>query len=425
MLQPMEKELLTWLSRLENRHTQEIQLGLDRVRKVASFLDLLHPDAVVITVAGTNGKGSTVALLESIYHTAGYCVATYTSPHLLSFTERIRLNQQAISPARLVEVFEQVELARGTTHLTYFEVATLAALCYFKDQKPDVIILEVGLGGRLDATNIIDSDLAIITTIDFDHQDFLGNTKDAIGYEKAGILRKGQYFICADTHPPKSVLDKAEAMATRTCMNGRDYDYRHGKTDGMFYHGNQTLMIPQSTCHPHAVSSAVMATLCLESKLPLSHEHLRQGVAEARLAGRVQLLNCPHPTILDVAHNPQAARYLAGHLKKHFPGRKIHAVFSALADKDISGIVAPLLSCVSTWYPAQLSGKRAASPERLLQALIANEVEVSLCYNDPVLAYQAACQRATTDDLILVYGSFLTVGAVLEHPGCLQSYDIS
>ncbi|MGQ3891130.1 bifunctional tetrahydrofolate synthase/dihydrofolate synthase [Legionella sp. CNM-4043-24] len=407
-----------WLSLLENRHKEEIQLGLERVARVAETMDLLNPGAVLIHLAGTNGKGSTVAMLESIYHAASYSVAAYTSPHLLTFNERIRFNKQAITDKDLVTAFKQVEKARGETHLTYFEMTTLAALSYFKECRPDVIILETGLGGRLDATNILDTDLAIITTIDLDHQAWLGNTREEIAREKAGILRHNQTVVYADTNPPQAILERADALNCSLFINARDYELRselHENTQRMVFHdGQHTISLPESSFHAHAISAAVKACFCLQDKLPVSPAQIQEGVAAAHITGRTQIIEGEVLTVVDVAHNPQSAEYLAAWLKRHHSGRKVHAVFSALADKDIAGIVAPLLPHVDIWYPAMLQARRAASSADLLNALNIHELDVSLCYNDPVLAYQAACKTARTGDLVLVYGSFLTVAAVLE-----------
>lgn len=412
MNQTADEQLTSWLSLLENRHRQEVQLGLERVRQVADRMNLLHPGVPVITVAGTNGKGSTVACLEAIYQAGSFRVATYTSPHLLSFTERIKVNGQAIEAGQLVATFQLIEQARAETHLTYFETATLAALLFFKQQKADIIILEVGLGGRLDATNVIDADLAIITTIDFDHQDYLGHTLDAIGYEKAGILRTGRPFIYADTNPPPaSVMAKADALTTQTHLNGRDFSYR----DGEFCHGDIRLSVPETPLHANAVAAALMACLCLKPQRALTEEAMLQGIGKARISGRLECRQQERATLYDVAHNPQAARHLAHHLEQQYSGKTIHAVFSALGDKDLHELIAALRSRVAHWYPALLPGKRRASASQLEHALIANEVTDCLCYNDPVLAYQAACQQAKSDDLILVYGSFLTVAAVQKY----------
>lgn len=410
----MTDELSDWLFLLENRHQQEIQLGLERVRLVAQTMNLLTPDAVLIHVAGTNGKGSTVAMLESIYHAASYQVAAYSSPHLLSFNERIRFNKQNIGDQALVAAFRQVEQARGEVSLTYFEMTTLAALAYFHECQPDVIILETGLGGRLDATNIFNTDLAIISSIALDHQALLGNNLEDIGYEKAGILRDGQPVIYADTNPPQSILEQVESRHCSLFVNRVDYGLRVEGGHTVFYDEKHTICLPESPLHPNAIASAIKACLCLHGTLPVSIEQLQQGVADARIAARIQVIEGDITTVLDVAHNPQSASHLASWLTKNYAGRKVHAVFSALADKDLQGIVAPLHPCVALWYPALLQGKRAASPSALLKAVNANELDISLCYNDPVLAYQAAYQQAKNGDLIVVYGSFLTVAAVLE-----------
>lgn len=405
--------LSAWLSFIENRYKKEIQLGLTRIKQVAEGLDVLHPQATVITVAGTNGKGSTVALLESIYLKAGYRVASYTSPHLLSFNERISINQQPIKDEQLITAFEIIETARGDTPLTYFEMVTLAALWHFKQHQLDIIILEVGLGGRLDATNIIDNDLAIITTIAFDHVEYLGDTLDAIGFEKAGILRNNTPFIYADASMPQSIMTKAMQLSSPCYRNNYEYHYKVMDNTWCFFNGEQTRELPLSPLHGNSVAAAVMATLCLQSQLPVSDEHLAEGIRFAVLPGRFQVINQSPTTIVDVAHNPQAAHYLADCLKQRYPNARIHAVFSALADKDIQGIVAPLASVVDDWYPALLSGKRAATEKQLISALNANEIVVDLCYNSPTSAYESACQRALVDDIIVVFGSFITVAQVL------------
>lgn len=408
------ESLSAWLSLLEHRHTKEIQLGLTRIKQVAQTLDLLHPKALVITVAGTNGKGSTVALLESIYRAAGYCVASYTSPHLLLFNERIKINQQPISDAQLVSAFEVIEAAKGDILLTYFETVTLAALWYFKQHTLDIIILEVGLGGRLDATNIIDNDLAIITTIALDHMDYLGQTLDAIGFEKAGILRKNKPFIYADTFIPQTIVEKATHLANQSYWNTRDYHYKVIGKDWHFSLDKQTIVLPLSPLHGHSVGAAVMATFCLQTQLPVNHQQLSQGIQSAVLPGRFQIFRNQYTTIFDVAHNPQAADYLADCLTQYYPNATIHAVFSALADKDLIGIIAPLVSVVDYWYPALLQSARAATKQQLMSAFHANEVSVELCYNSPILAYESACQQVLVDDIIVVFGSFITVAQVLS-----------
>ncbi|KTD36373.1 bifunctional protein FolC [Legionella nautarum] len=407
--------LREWLDYLENRHQQEIQLGLSRIQQVAESLSLTNPHAKIITVAGTNGKGSTVAMLEAIYLAAGYQVASYTSPHLLVFNERIRINQQPISDEHLSLAFLAIELGREAIPLTYFEMATLAALWHFKQQQLDLIILEVGLGGRLDATNIIASDLAIITSIDFDHQEFLGETREEIGFEKAGILRENKPFIFADKNPPASIVNRGLALNASMYLVEREYKYR--LINGMFelkFQG-ESFVFPQPKLHSNSAAAAMVASLLLKAELPVDYLHLKEAVEKVFLAGRLQLVQKEGVTTLfDVSHNPQAAEYLAEFIKNFHPKKSVHAVFSALKDKNIAGIVSPLNNVVHHWYPALLTGKRAASRQQLMEALNLDSEKVFICHDDPLTAYQAACRRAHEGDLIVVYGSFMTVGMVMQ-----------
>lgn len=409
-----QRQLAEWLILLENRYVQEIRLGLTRIRQVAQLLDLLTPHAKIISVGGTNGKGSTVALLEAIYCEAGYAVGSYTSPHLITFNERIKVNQQLISDDAMVSALEVIEEARGTIELTYFEMITLAALWHFHQHHLDVIILEVGLGGRLDATNIIDNDLAIITSVALDHQAYLGNTIEAIGYEKAGILRAGKPFIYADVSIPQRVKAKAASVGALTYCNGEAYHYQPTNEGLQLFFKETVLNLPRSPFHSNSVAAAALGTVCLAEDLPVSSAALIQGINNTVLHGRLQLIKNPYPTLLDVAHNPHAAHYLARYLAVYFPNARVHAVFSAFADKDIPGLIEPLKDKVTYWYPALLPSKRAASSQQLLNALNASVVKINMCYNDPILAYEAACNQVLEDDLIVVYGSFITVGLVLS-----------
>ena len=414
MREARPQDLEEWLFFLENRHVQEIQPGLQRIHSVAEELDLLHHDARVISVAGTNGKGSTVALLESVYCAAGYAVASYTSPHVLKFNERIRVNKTAIGDDELLAAFEAVEKSAGFASLTYFEVTTLAALWHFRQHTPAIIILEVGMGGRLDATNIIDCDLAIITTIAMDHEAWLGNSLEAIGYEKAGILRENTAFIYADQFMPQSIQAQAERLNAPVYHQGNDYRYDLADGKMRFCFQDRVMDLPASGCHPNSVAAAVMATICLQGDLPVRYEEICDGISQVRVTGRLQQVDTGSaPILLDVAHNPQAVSWLAEQVAKQYPQRRIHAVFSAMADKDITGLIAPLRDMVAHWYPARQPGKRAASAEQLLAALKDHDIEQNLCYNEPFLAYQAACARTHKDDLILVFGSFVIVGMVL------------
>ena len=404
-----------WLSHLENRHHDVIKLGLNRIKQVASKLNLLKPNAVVITVAGTNGKGTTVAALSAIYRAAGYRVGAYTSPHLLAFNERISVNGELIADEALCNAFAQIETTRSATHLTYFETTTLAALLYFQQCQVDVMILEVGMGGRLDATNLISPLLSIITTIDYDHHEYLGNTLDSIGFEKAGILRKETPFIYADTTAPTSISHCALLLHCPSYYNGHQYQIQASDSGYQFVCGEKELNFPPLSWHPNAIGAALMATLCLQDKLPVADAARLQGVLSITLEGRQQYRTSKDgvKVLFDVSHNAQSASYLAHKLADSASNQRVHAVFAALGDKDLDALVHPLLEKVDYWYPAQLSGKRATQPEALHFLFNKYDIMVEDLYNSPLQAYQAACQKACLDDLIVVYGSFVTVGEVL------------
>lgn len=409
-----EWSLKQWLNSLENRNTPEIQLGLTRILEVAQKLKVQTPGCKVITVAGTNGKGSTVSALETIYHTAGYKVGSYTSPHLIHFNERIRVNLVSISDEDLCRIFNFIEEVREQVHLTYFEITTLAALCYFKEQNLDIIILEVGLGGRLDATNIIDADVSIITTIDYDHQEYLGTTLEAIGYEKAGILRQGRPFIYADNNPPASIIAVAKDLAAPCYFYGTHFSIRD---QGDFWAINCLEMhireLPKPKIQLKSASAAVVACLLLQESLPVSQEHLYSAMKQIVIPGRLQFQQDIISILFDVAHNAQSARLLADTIKALDQKGKVHAVFSALKDKDILGLISPLKDCVDRWYPAQLDNKRASSANMLLSIFEDAEIFVEICYNSPHIAFQTALNQATAGDLIVIYGSFFTVGHVM------------
>lgn len=414
MVKPYHEWSLTeWLSDLEVRNSQEIQLGLTRIKTVAQKLQLLSLKAKVISVAGTNGKGSTVTALEHIYHIAGYQVGTYTSPHLIHFNERIRINLSAISDDDLCRAFSIIEAIRGDVVLTYFEMITLAALWFFQKKDVDIVILEVGLGGRLDATNIIDADLSIITTIDFDHQDFLGHTLEAIGYEKAGILRQGKPFIYADENPPASVVERAAVLSVFACYLGKYFSFQERESVWDFYCGKiQIHGLPKPKIHLKSAAAAITACFLLE--LPVSYDHLHKAMHRIFLPGRLQLQKGEVDVLYDVSHNPQSVKLLAHTLQHYDKKNKIHAVFSALKDKNILELIVPLKKYVDYWYPAQLDGKRAISAKLLLSYFKKAEIFVEICYNEPFLAFEAALSHAKRGDLIVVYGSFFTVGRVMN-----------
>ncbi|MDR3441402.1 MAG: bifunctional tetrahydrofolate synthase/dihydrofolate synthase [Legionella sp.] len=403
-----------WLTDLETRNTKEIQLGLDRIRAVAEQMQLQKPECKVITVAGTNGKGSTVGALEQIYHTAGYKVGTYTSPHLIQFNERIRVNLTPITDSDLCQIFCLIEEARGQTVLTYFEMVTLAALWYFKKKSLDIIIMEVGLGGRLDATNIIDADLSIITTIDFDHQDFLGNTLEEIAYEKAGILRKEKPFIYADLNPPASILSEASQHNAPAYLLGNEFSIAAQESFWSLDFGCRCISgLPKPKIQLKSAAAAITASLILEPYLPVSEAQLHHALRQIFIPGRLQFQEGDVRILYDVSHNPQSVLLLADTLRQLPVNTKIHAVFSALKDKDIVGLILPLKDCIDCWYPAQLDGKRAASANFLLSCFQDAEISVDICYDSPLIAFETALNQAQPGELIVVFGSFFTVSHVM------------
>lgn len=406
----------TWLSWLEQRcQHQPIQLGLDRVKQVAEHLQLLQVDAPVIIVGGTNGKGSTVRSLEVIYQQAGYRVAVYTSPHLLSFNERISVNQHPISENDLCEAFRVIFKAEQGCTLTYFEFTTLAALWHFKQAQPDLIILEVGLGGRLDATNIVDADLAILTTIDYDHQAYLGETLEAIGAEKAGIFRPHQLAIFAAARPPASVLNKVETLQTQLHRYQQDYNYELTASYRFVSPGFEWTC-GRPLLHPEALSAAIMGSRLLMERLPIPVSAY-EGLERVNLPGRLQSIPGKIDLLVDVAHNLQSVKRLSDFLKQKYKGKSIHAVFSALSDKPIAEMMRCLALQVDCWHIAPLGVSRAASVDQLLGASAHSQCEAVLWYNSLDLAFEGAKASAKANDLLIAFGSFYTVGKLLAYLG--------
>lgn len=415
--------LADWLAWIERLHPKNIALGLERLRVVAGRMSL-RLDCTVITVAGTNGKGSTCAMLESILLQAGYRVALYTSPHLVHFNERARIDGVPASDTQLLAHFEAVERARGDTPLTYFEFSTLAILSLFAELAPDVAILEVGLGGRLDAVNLVDADCSIVTCVDIDHADYLGDTREAIGWEKAHVFRTGRPAICSDPVPPASLVDFAREIDADLWLFGRDFNYA-GDRQQWSYGGRaqrrNSLAYPALRGANQLLNAAgVLAALeALRDRLPVTQQAVRQGLATVELPGRFQVLPGRPSVVLDVAHNPHAAAHLASNLDGMGFFRTTWAVFGAMADKDIEGIVGHLKGRIDHWLLVDLPGARAASAAALVQRLAAagvvagpeHQVEI---HASPREAVAAARERAGQDDRIVVFGSFLTVADVLD-----------
>jgi len=363
-------------------------------------------------------------MLDAIYRHAGYRVGQYTSPHLLRFNERVRIGGNEAADETLVAAFARVEQARTTndpaTPLTYFEFSTLAALHVFAGARLDVLVLEVGLGGRLDAVNVIDADVAVVTAIDIDHVDYLGPTREDIGREKAGIFRAGNPAICGDSDPPRSLVAHAAAVGAPLWRIGHEYAYRVSGTQwsyrgpGGSRHG---LPIPalRGAYQLANAATALAATDALRGRLPVSAGAVRDGLVGVELAGRFQVLPGRPTIVLDVAHNPQAARALAATLGDMGFHPRTHAVFAMLADKDIDGVVAAVAPRVDDWFVAPLPGPRGASAVRIAQAIEDAGVSAQSihAFGDVQQAFAAAQERANEADRIAAFGSFLTVAAVL------------
>lgn len=408
------RSLAGWLAWLEHAHPVKIDLSLDRVGAVLHALAPRIDGVPVITVAGTNGKGSTVALLEAIYRAAGYRTGAYTSPHLLAYNERIRVDGVPLSDEAIVAAFERIDCARGGVSLTYFEFGTLAALDCFGRAGCEVLLLEVGLGGRLDAVNVVDPDVAVITSVDLDHMHFLGTDRDAIGREKAGIFRTGRPALVNDPDPPASVLTHARAIGAVTECVGAQYDVDAVGACLHYRDANGTLELPRPAV-PGAVqvrnaAAALRAVRLLDARLPVNVAALAAGLRAVQLPGRFERCGRAPQWVLDVGHNPQAARNLARNLADHPVDGATHAVLGMLADKDAAGFVAPLLSLISRWELAPLTGTRGREATALAEALgpaVRGRVHADVA---------AACAAAAADRpaRVVVCGSFHTVEAALR-----------
>lgn len=415
----MTKTLLEWLLYLEQLHPQSIDLGLERVHRVAIKLNLLPSSAFAIVVGGTNGKGSTVALLESILLAQGYRVGTYTSPHLLSYHERIKINGVNVDEHSLCDAFEKIEKARGSISLTYFEFGTLAALLIFQAIKLDVMILEVGMGGRLDAVNIVDADIAVITTLAIDHQEWLGNDRESIAFEKAGIMRANKPVVCGDTDPPHSIFDEAKKINAKLFSIQDNFSYSDNHhTWTWFDETNKFVDLPLPKIELQNAATALKVITLLPSELTISDESIREGLQNVFIPGRFQIIPGEIRTILDVAHNPAGATLLASQLKKLPHQGKTFAVIAMLGDKDKKGTVLPLIDQIDGWWVAGLDVPRGESPSVLADALKTMKANGVSEHASVSLAYRAAMEQSVAEDQIIVFGSFHTVAAILEVLDC-------
>ncbi len=418
-MRAMTRSLDDWLAYIEQQHPKSIAMGLARVREVATRMQLDRPAKQVISVGGTNGKGSTVAFVEAIARANGWKVGTYTSPHLLRYNERVRIDGIDVDDASLVEGFEAVDAARSDTPLTYFEYGTLCALWLFQRAHLDLAVLEVGLGGRLDAVNIIDADASIITTVDLDHQDWLGNDIETIGFEKAGIARPFKPLILGDDDPPASVLRHAYAIGASAWRIGCDFFAEPIDDDTWCWREvGYSIDLPMpAMAAPVQLRNAACAIAAMRSlDVEIGEDAYRQGVANAQLAGRLQRIERDGVEVLvDVGHNPQAARALAAWLRAQ-PPRPTAGVYAALADKDAAGVVAEMADLVDRWHLAGLAdaGPRGQDVDAFAERLAGTAASAAMRHPNVAVALDAAVRQAGSDGRVLVFGSFHTAAAALR-----------
>jgi dihydrofolate synthase/folylpolyglutamate synthase len=416
----MPQSLSDWLAYIERQHPQSIAMGLDRVREVAARMGLGMPAWRVATVAGTNGKGSTVAFMEAIARAAGLRVGAYTSPHLLAYNERVRIDGRDANDDALVEAFEAVEAARGATPLTYFEYGTLAALHLFERSDLDLAILEVGLGGRLDAVNIVDPDVAVITTVDLDHQDWLGDDRERIGAEKAGIARAWKPLVLGEDDPPSSVLGRAYAIGASAIRAGSDFLFE--PLDAQRWRWREPgfeldLPLPRlsAPAQMRNAATAIAALRALDIDIP--DRAWVEGVAKAHVPGRLQrFAHGGIEVVVDVGHNPQAAREIAAWLHVHPVAGRTHAVYAALAGKDVVGVGSVLADQIDSWHLAGIdgAGKRGEPVDAFARRLQDTAAASGTRHAQVADALAFAVAQATTGDRILVFGSFHTAAAALR-----------
>lgn len=410
--------LADWLAYIEQQHPATIDMGLERVRTVATALGLGQPAPRTIVVGGTNGKGSTVAFIEAIARAAGWKVGAYTSPHLLQYNERVRIDGVDASDEALVAAFNAIEDARGATTLTYFEYGTLAALYLFAGAGLDLAVLEVGLGGRLDAVNIVDADVAVITTVDIDHAEWLGEDREAIGVEKAGIIRGWKPVILGETDPPSSVLARAYLLGANAIRGGSDFfadtiDAQRWRWRDVGFRIELPMPALRGPIQLRNAASAIAALRALDKPLP--RPAIVEGIAQARIRGRLQAFDHAGVEVLvDVGHNPQAARELAAALKAAPTVGRTLAVFAALQDKDAKGVVEALADRVDGWHLAGLDGARAQSAAALQARLAGTAANDAALHDSVPAALQQALAGAQAGDRVLVFGSFHTAAQALQ-----------
>ncbi len=408
---PKPVTLNQWLAYIEALHPKAIAMGLERVKEVANRLDL-NQNFQIITIAGTNGKGSTCAMLEAIYLHEGYRVGCYTSPHLTRYNERVRVNGCEITDESLCTAFAAVEAARGDVALTYFEMGTLAAVWHFVKTGLDVAILEVGMGGRLDAVNVFEPACAIVTSVALDHMEYLGDTREKIGFEKAGVYRANKLAICGDDHPPQSVTDYAAEIGADLQLIGRDFSVEKTANNWIYIDKKTKLVLPKLALHGdfqlNNAACAMRAVQHLSEILPVPAANIGAALRAVTLMGRFHQIQSNPPIIVDVAHNPQAAQSLAHNLQNTPCAGRTLAVFAMLADKDIAGVVSELAPHIAAWYLADIHNVRGAKAQNL-QKNLGKLNTSSYSFENVATALQAACKDAAKNDRIVVFGSFYTV----------------
>ncbi len=427
------RSLQDWLTWQEKLHFSEIDLGLERIKKVASKLNLLSPSFPIITVAGTNGKGSSVAILEAILKAQGYKVGSYTSPHLVEYNERIKIDGKNASDKQIISAFERIDKERDKTSLTYFEFGTLAAMQYFVDENVDVAILEVGLGGRLDASNLWNTSLAIITSIAIDHVDWLGNDREVIAVEKSGIMRQSIPVICGDPEPPKSIETEAQRIGASLLQLKKDFFFepdnnpaKSSKQWRLSIH-DSTITLPKPSLSGefqlNNAATVITGLNSISSLLPVTQQSIEEGLTNVEVLGRLQIIHRSPEWLLDVAHNPHAAKELAIYLEKKPVKGKTYALFSMLKDKDIKQVLSLLNNSINEWHIIALEGSRGISLEELVliikQQGITNTVITHASFED---AYRSLKKYANFEDRVVAFGSFLVVSQILKINGASQDH---
>ncbi len=423
MVDSYHTELQQWLSKIEASHPSEIEMGLDRTLTVYSKLRAGRVAKKIIVVAGTNGKGSTIAMIEHLLLKMGVSVGVYTSPHIETYNERIRINGKSVDDRRIVESFQKVESVRGAVPLTYFEFGTLGAIHCLANEKLDVAILEVGLGGRLDAVNIIDADLAVITSVDIDHTEWLGNDRESIGFEKAGILRVGIPAIYGESNPPNSVTQQASAQNVRLLTFQKDFGVftEHSKTcppNGRAFITDQhsckkEVSMPDCLLPESNILMALQAVECLG--LMDDAQAFTDLLNKFTVAGRLEVVSDKPQVLLDVGHNPHAAKFLSTRLKTVCRGRPVYAVFSALSDKDVDGVVEHLAQDINVWHIAPLDCPRAKTLSELGEVFDERNLN-HVKYDSIESAFITAYEAALRDDALLIcFGSFFVVANIKKY----------